>query len=236
MENEKTPILVKLRFLFDVLLFGSAWGLLEATLGTLLHLPMFDKAGMYAASSTIMVPIAYYLMANCYKRTGKLYALPIMGVIAALIKLTVAFVIGFRPSVYNPAIYIVVESLAMMGGLAVFRPTNVLSLKTLGAVILANTTYQFSYLMINWANGGTNVFASQKAWMTVGEKYLFTFNCVAILYCFASGALFYGLFKLLERLHVEVKIDYKKFVYSPITAAAVFTVAVALTITFAAVL
>ena len=72
--------------------------------------------------------------------------------------------------------------------------------------------------------------------MAVGEKYLFTFNCVAILYCFASGALFYGLFKLLEYLKVEIKFDYKKILYSPITAAACFTVAVALTITFAAVL
>lgn len=236
MDNEKTSIGMKLRFFLDVLLFGSIWGILEATLGTLLHLPFFDKAGMYAASTTIMVPIAYYLMANCYKRTGKFYALPAMGVIAATIKMTVAFVVGFRPSVYNPAIYIIVESLAMMGAVAVFRPTKVLSLKTLGAIILANTTYQFSYLLINMANGGTNVFASQKAWVEVGEKYLFTFNCVAILYVFASGALFYGLFKLLEKLNVEVKFDYKKILYSPITASACFAVAVALTITFAAVL
>lgn len=234
--EEKTPLNVKISFFLDVLLFGSAWGLLEATLGTLLHLPLFDKAGMYAASTTIMVPIAYYLMANCYKKTGKLYALPMMGIIAALIKLTVAFVIGFRPSVYNPAIYIIVESLAMMGAVAIFRPTNVLSLKTLAAVIVANTTYQFSYLMINMANGGTNIFASERAWVEVGEKYLFKFNCVAILYCFASGAIFYGLFKLAEHYQIELKFDYKKILYSPITASIMFVLAVGLTITFAAVL
>ncbi len=225
----------KLRLFLDVLLFGSVWGILEATLGTLLHLPMLDKAGMYACSSTIMIPIAFYLMANCYKRTGKFYALPMMGVIAALIKLTVAFVVGFRPSVYNPAMYIIVESLAMMGAVAIFRPTKVLSLKTLGAVILANTTYQFSYLMLNMAMGGTNIF-TEKGWMLVAEKYLFMFNGLAILYMFASGAIFYGVFKLLEKLNVEVKFDYKKIVYSPITASVCFGLAVALTITFAAVL
>ena len=234
MDNTKT-MNFKIRFALDILLFGSLWGILEATLGTLLHLPMFDKAGMYAASTTIMVPIAYYLMANCFKRTGTVFAMPCMGVLAALIKLTVAFVIGFRPSVYNPAIYIVAESLAMMGALAIFRPTNVLSLRTLGAVILANTTYQFAYLMINWANGGTNVFASEKAWINVGEKYLFKFNCVAILYLFASGALFYGLFKIFEKLNIEVKFDYKKIIYSPITASVAFVLAVALTITLAAI-
>lgn len=235
MENEKSKLSIMLRLFLDVLLFGSVWGILEATLGTLLHLPFVDKAGMYAASSTIMVPIAYYLMANCYKRTGKFYALPMMGVIAALIKLTVAFVVGFRPSVYNPAIYIIVESLAMMGAVAIFRPTKVLSLKTLGAVILANTTYQFSYLLINMANGGTNIFTAE-GWTRTAEKYLFMFNGLAILYLFASGAIFYGLFKLAERFQFEFKFDYKKIVYSPITASVAFAVAVALTITFAAIL
>ena len=235
MDNAKTPMNEKLRFFLDVLFFGALWGLLEATLGTLLHLPAFDKAGMYAASTTIMVPLAYCLMANCYKRTGKLYCMPAMGVIAASIKMTVAFVVGFRPSVYNPAIYIIVESLAMMGAVAIFRPTKVLSLKTLAAVIVANTTYQFSYLLINMAMGGTNIFASEKAWINVGEKYLFKFNCVAILYMFGVGAIAYGIVKVLEAKHVEIKFDYKKIIYSPITAAVTFVLAVALTITFAAV-
>ena len=234
MEETKT-FSTKIKFLITVLLFGSIWGIIEATLGTLLHLPMVDKVGMYACSSTIIVPIAYYLMANCYKRTGAFYSLPIMGIIAASIKLTVGFVVGFRPSVFNPALYIIAESLAMMGAVAIFRPTKVLSLKTLAAVILANTTYQFSYLLINMAMGGTNIFASEKAWVTVGEKYLFTFNGLAILYLFAGGAIFFGLFKLFEKLHVEVKFDYKKIIYSPITASVAFAIAVALTITLAAI-
>ena len=221
----------KLTFIFNVIFFGALWGIVEASLGTILHLPMFDKVGMYACSSTIILPIAYYIMANCYKKTGTLFSIPVMGVIAALIKLSVGFFIGFRASVINPSIYIIAESLAMFGALAVFRPKNVLSLKTLGAVILANTTYQFTYLMINWAMGGTNVFASEKAWTLVGESHLFTMNALAILYTFASGAIFYGLFKLAEKLHVEVKFDYKKIIYSPITASVALVIAVGLTIT-----
>ena len=68
-----------------------------------------------------------------------------MGVIASLIKLMVAFFVGFIPSVYNPAIYIIVESLCMFGALAIFKPKDVLSLRTLASVIVANTLYQASF-------------------------------------------------------------------------------------------
>ena len=223
----------KLRLFLDVLLFGSIWGILEATLGTVLHLPFFDKMGMYMASSTIMVPIAFILLGVCYKRTGKFYALPMMGVVASLLKLSVAFVIGFRPSVYNPAIYIIVESLVMMGAVAAIRPTKVLSFKMLGSVILASTSYQFTYLLLNMAMGGTNIFASQKAWEAVGEFYLITMNGLSILYMFAFGAICFGVTKLLEAVHFEFKWDINKLIYSPITASASFVVALALTLTFA---
>lgn len=228
-ENRKQTLTV----LLNVVFFGALWGILEATLGTVLHLPALDKAGMYAASTTIMLPIAYYLMAICYKKTGSRWAVFVMGAIAALIKLSVAIVIGFRPSVYNPAIYIVVESLMMGVALIIFNPKNVLSFRTLGAMIFANTLYQFSYLLINMAMGGTNVFASEKAWIEVGEKYLFKFNCVAILYTFASGAIAFGVMKLLEKANVSLKFDIKKLVNSPITAAVTLVIAFTLTLTMA---
>ena len=225
MENKKTNFL---KIVFSVLFFGALWGILEATLGTLLHLPFFDKLGIYGASTTIIVPLAYFLMANCYKKTNKFYAVYLMGVIASAIKLSVALVIGFRPSVYNPAIYIIVEALAMGTALLAFRPKNVLSLKTLGAIIAANTVYQFSYLMINMASGGTNVFASEKAWQLVGEKYLFTVNAVAILYSFVGGLLLFGAYKLLARLNIETKFDINKLIYSPITASVAMILALGL--------
>ena len=79
MEKKYNP----LKILFSVLLFGGLWGLLEATLGSFLHLPIVDRAGMYACSTTIMVPIAYYLMAVCYKRSGTFRSTIYMGLIAA---------------------------------------------------------------------------------------------------------------------------------------------------------
>ena len=219
-----------LNIVFNILFWGALWGIVEATLGTLLHLPAIDKAGMYACSSTIIIPIAYYLMANCYKRTNSFYAVFLMGILASMIKLCVGFVIGFIPSVINPAIYIVVESLLTGVAFLVFRPKNVLSLRTFGAVVFANTAYQFSYLLIKMAMGGTNIFASERAWKLGAEPYLFTINAVAIIYLFASGALFFGAFKLAEKLNFKFSFDFNKLIHSPITASVVTVLAVGLTI------
>ena len=225
--NKRSQVL---NILFNVLFWGALWGIVEATLGTLLHLPAIDKAGMYACSSTIIIPIAYYLMANCYKRTESFYAVFLMGILASMIKLCVGFVIGFIPSVINPAIYIVVESLITGAAFLVFRPKNVLSLRTFGAVVFANTLYQFAFLLIRMAMGGTNIFASEKAWRLSAEPYLFTINGVAILYLFASGALFFGAFKLAEKLNFKLSFDLDKLIHSPITASVVTVLAVALTV------
>jgi hypothetical protein len=221
----------KVKILLTTITFGAIWGIVEATLGTVLHLPFFDKVGMFAASSTIIIPIAYALMALCYKKTGSLFSVPLMGVIASLIKLMVAFFVGFIPSVYNPAIYIIVESLCMFGALAIFKPKDVLSLRTLASIIVANTLYQASFLLIKMSMGGTNIFASQAAWINVGEKYLFKFNCVAILYTFAVGSTIYGILHLLRKLNFKFKFDFNKIINSPITAATLSIVAIAATLT-----
>lgn len=231
MENQKKTNI--LTIILSVLFFGALWGILEATLGTLLHLPFFDKFGIYGASTTIIVPLAFLLMSLCYKKTNALFSLPMMGILASIIKLSVGLVIGFRASVYNPAIYILIESLVMMSAVAVFRPKNVLSLRTLGTFILANTLYQFSYLTINYWMGGTNVFASIEAWERVGEKYLLKMNMVAILYSLLIGGLSYLVLKLLQKYNFEIKFDINKIIYSPITASILTFVAFGVTIGFA---
>ncbi len=210
-----------LKILLGVLLFGGLWGILEATLGTFLHLPIVDAAGMYACSTTIMVPIAYYLMAACYKRTGTFRSAMYMGFLAGAIKAIVCAIFHLS---FNPVYYILLESVCMMGALAAIRPTNVISFKGLGTMILANTSYLALATFIR-----VNVITStQEVFMANFEKYTFMFNAVAIIYTFASGAAIYGVMKLAERF--EWKFDgFKKVLYSPITAAVVATVMVALT-------
>lgn len=208
-----------MNIVFNVLFWGALWGIVEATLGTILHLPLFETAGIYGKSSVIIIPIAYCLMANCYKKTNSFYAVFLMGVVAALIKLPVGFFIGFIDRVYFPALYIVLEALAMGSALAIFRPKDVLSLKTFVAIVVANTVYQFSYLCVASLNGSRNVFASYEAWQTGAEKYLFTINCIAILYSLAIGAAAFGIIKLVKKTNPEFKFNLNKLIHSPIAVS-----------------
>ena len=232
MENQEKKF--GLKTWMSILFWGAVWGIVEATLGTILHLPGFDGTGIYFASTAIVVPIAYCLMANCYKRTESFYAVYLMGVLAAVMKLSVGFIVGFTQKVYNPAIYIVVEALAMGSFLAVFRPKNVLSLRTFGAIVAANTVYQFVFLVIRALNGN-NAFASMEAWTKTGEKYLFTMNGLAIVYTLAIGSAAFGLFKLAEHYNFKFKFDLNKFITSPITAGVAIALSLGLTIGLAAI-
>lgn len=213
-----------LTILFSVLLFGGLWGLLEATLGTLLHLPFATSAGMYFCSTTIMVPIAYYLMGACYKRTNAFRSAFYMGVLAASIKALVCLIFHLS---FNPVYYILLESVCMMGALAAIRPTKIISFQGLGTMILANTSYLVfaSFIRMNVMTTTFSVF------MAGFEKYVFMFNAVAIIYTFASGAVIFGLLKLAEKFEWKFE-GVKKIVYSPITASVVASLMVVATFIF----
>ena len=209
MEKQYKP----LNILFTVLLFGGLWGFLEATLGSLLHLPLFNSFGMYMSSTVIMVPIAMFLMAACYKKNGAFRSAIYMGLIAASMKAIVCAIFHLS---FNPVYYILLESLCMMGALAALRPAKLLSFKTLGTFILANTTYLAlsSFIRMNPMTTQFNVF------MQGFEQYTFTMNAVAIIYVFAIGGIAFGIYKLLSSLNVKYE-KVNRIIYSPITASIV---------------
>ena len=239
MENKKKILSI----LLPALLFGALWGIFEATLGTILHLPFFEAGKLFTKSSIIMVPIAFFFMTLCYKKSGSLLSVIFAGLVSASIKLSTAFIMGMTIYVYFPAIYIVVESLAMMGALAIFRPKKVLSLQSFASFVTANTIYQFSYIsiasLVAVANptltNNINAFENMKNWQKVGEKYLFTYNGVAIIYALAFGAILYSLYRLALKLNLNEKVNIQKIIYSPITASVALVAAFALSISLAAV-
>lgn len=209
MEKKYNP----LNILFSVLLFGGLWGILEATLGSFLHLPFVDAAGMYACSTTIMVPIAYYLMGGCYKRTNTFRSVLYMGMLAAGIKALVCVIFHLS---FNPVYYILLEATCMAGAIAAIRPTKVISFRGLGTMILANTSYLILATFIRMNPARTTF----DAFMVNLEKYAFMFNCVAIIYTFGSGAIIYGVMQLANKFSWNFD-GVKKVIYSPITAGAV---------------
>ncbi len=216
-ENKYNPLLI----LFSVLLFGGLWGILEATLGSFLHLPFVDAVGMYACSTTIMVPIAYFLMGACYKRTNTFRSILYMGILAASIKALVCAIFHLS---FNPCLYILLEATCMAGAIAAIRPAKIISFRGLGTMIFANTSYLVlaTFIRVNAATTQFSVFMANL------EKYAFMFNAVAIVYTFAAGAAIYGLIKLSEKFSWNFD-DVKKVIYSPITAGAVATAMVAVT-------
>ena len=210
-----------LNIVFSVLLFGGAWGTLEATLGSFLHLPIIPRT-MFLASTTIMVPIAYFLMGACYKKTGTFRSVFYMGIIAASTKAMACAI--FHMS-FNPVYHILLESAFMGVSLLVIRPKNVISFAGLGTLILANTLYlgTSTFLRVNVMT------ATQSVFMENFEKYTFMFNCVGILYSFAFGAILFGIIKLSEKYSWDLS-KIKSVIYHPAFASSVAAVALVLTL------
>ena len=221
MNERNSRKLQALNIVVSVLLFGGLWGLVEATLGTLLHLPIVHRT-MFLSSTTILVPIALALMGACYKRTNTFRACLYMGVLAASMKALSCFI--FKMS-FNPCYYIIIESLAMGVAVLVIRPKKIVSYAGLATGITASTLYLAASTPLR-----INVLTSTAAQVMENvEKYVFKFNCVAILYMFAAGAVIYGLIKLAEAKEWKFS-KIKEFIFHPAFASSVAVVALAVTL------
>ena len=210
-----------LKMIIAVLLFGGLWGIVEATLGTLLHLPIVHIT-MFLSSTTILVPIAFLLMGVCYKKTGTKRSVLYMGMLASAMK---AISCAIFMMSFNPCFYILMEALAMGAALLVIRPKQVISFAGLATFVIANTLYlgASTFLRINVANAtGSQVLANV-------EQYVFMYNCVAILYVFAFGAAIYGLMKLAEAKEWNFS-KVKQIIYHPSFAGSMAVVALVATL------
>ncbi len=210
-----------LNILFSVLLFGGLWGILEATLGTFLHLPFVSAGGVFTSSTAIMVPLAFMLMGMCYKKTGNFRTSIYMGIMAASIKAIVCAIFHLS---FNPVFYILMEALTGAIALLVIRPKEIISFRGLGTFILANTMYLLGSTFIR-----VNVMSVTPTMLIENiEKYAFMYNMVATLYVFITGAIIYGIKVLAQKY--EWKFDgFKKVLYSPITASVVACLMIAVT-------
>lgn len=87
----------------QIFFLASLWGILEATLGWLLHFVHFP-------AGTVMFPIALMILLAGYAVTGKRSTLLLIGVIAAAIKLSNIMLPG-SAFLFNPTMSILVETL-----------------------------------------------------------------------------------------------------------------------------
>ena len=105
-----------IHIVIGILVFGSIWGFLEATLGGFLHLIIFPNKG------AIMGGIGVAIMASALAIYKKPTMLPGIGLVAALFKLLDVWIFSLAITsvhIINPAMAIIFESV-VFGLVAVF--------------------------------------------------------------------------------------------------------------------
>ncbi|WP_234123973.1 hypothetical protein [Clostridium hydrogenum] len=91
-----------------VVFWGSIWGIVEATLGYLLH-RMNLSVGFL-----IWFPLAFYFLNKIYKKTGEAWCVLYGGLVAAAIKLTDLFIEPNVIKVVNPSASIIFEAASLL--------------------------------------------------------------------------------------------------------------------------
>ncbi|MBU4202114.1 MAG: hypothetical protein KKB85_03070, partial [Candidatus Altiarchaeota archaeon] len=97
------------QILIGILLFGSIWGMFEATLGVFLHMIHFMLKG------AIMFSLGAFLMSaalRTYRPRNRIGFLLGLGAIASLLKGFDIFIVGPGPMVFRPMISILIEAMA----------------------------------------------------------------------------------------------------------------------------
>lgn len=94
--------------ILNIIIWGSIWGIFEATVGYLLHIISFGYSWI------IWYPFACFIMTNVYRKTESVSSIFYVGLFSASIKMLNLFLPGRIDRVINPAISIVFESIALV--------------------------------------------------------------------------------------------------------------------------
>lgn len=225
------------KLLFTILTLGGLWGVLEATLGTVLHFS--GTAKIFLSSSIIMVPIAYAILSVGYKNTGKLRSVFLIGLVAGVIKLAAFAVPGIAVNVVvSPAISIVIEAAAF--GLAVYliKPESMLSYKGIAVILLAGISYRLTFTLYQLATVvpfGATSFTYKDGVLSFNETGFVKFNitqyAISSAYTIVLGLIALGIKKLMAAKNFKVNTEsIKKIAYSPVMSVVMIGAAIALTI------
>ncbi len=143
----------KTKLLLSILFFGGMWGIVEATVGYLLHfLPIL-------LSGTLMFPFVTYILMKTYRTTNSKISLLWVGVVAAMIKSVNLFLPQFSIfKTINPMISIILEALMVMAVLKVFEKDDLRA--KLVAFPLASMAWRALFLVTAGAQYFMNGFLS----------------------------------------------------------------------------
>ncbi len=230
------------KMILVVLLIGGIWGILEATLGTMLHLSSFENLGMYTGSSVVMVSIAYCLLPIAYKKTSKARSIMYCGFVAASIKLLLLCLPFFwtrTQSVINPAISIVLEAMCFAGIVWAIKPDKILSAKTFLCIFVASIAWRLAFVGLQGLEMSLFGMTSKSFYLQNGalvfdlsyaEKFIFMFGGLSCVYSAIIGAIAFGVNAILVKSNVKIntpKLD--NIVFNPIFVSAIMLVSIGLT-------
>ena len=128
------------KIFIQTLFFGSLWGILEATLGHVLHFIPATIAG------AVMFPIAGAILYKAYNKTESIQSLFYIGIIAAMIK-SVDLLLP-QLSIYktiNPMISILMESLVVVLVMSFLVSKN--PMKKYSALIIASVSWRSIFVL-----------------------------------------------------------------------------------------
>mgnify|MGYP003296147789 CR=1 FL=1 len=219
----------KSKTLFTVLFLGALWGILEATIGTILHLPVVHEI-IFFASTAVMLPIAYLITGRAYKITGKSRTVLYVGLVAASIK-SITFVLGLPVQyVINPMVAIILESSVMAVAFKVSKPENVCSLKSFATFVVASLAFRVAYVSYSMSTAG----AFGSAYL-VGGSIVWNEVTQYVITALGISCIYAAIYMVVGKA-VSSKIPAKSlgklqhFAYSPVFSIAMIAIAFAVTI------
>ena len=226
--SREVKIMKKSKLIITVLMLGGLWGLLEATLGTLLHLDAFDS--VIFASTAVLFPIAYLICGRAYKITGKARTALYVGIVAAAIKAVCFFFVPMVNKVVNPMVAIMLESLLGAVAYKVTSPAKVISLKSFATFMVFSTVTRIAYVGYSMATA----VPFQSAYLVEGEivwskivEYVITMNAIS----FAYLAIYMGVGAILKAPKFsKITAKVQQIAYSPVFASIMVCAAIISTI------
>lgn len=204
----------KIRLFTQIIFFGSLWGILEATIGHVLHFIPATIAG------SVMFPIAAYVLYKGYEKTQSKSSLFYMGVVAATIK-SVDFLLP-QFSVFktiNPMISILLESLVVV--LVVTMIVSKSPTKKYLALPIASVSWRVVFISY------------------MGLQFVLTGNLAPYITTFSAGFEFVVIAGLLSGaigstlifLDKYISFSFSKLDHYPLLASALFAIAIITTYT-----
>ncbi|MFW5889519.1 MAG: hypothetical protein ACOCUD_03970 [Bacillota bacterium] len=205
----------KLEMLSVVIFFGAIWGILEASLGYLLHfIPGF-------IAGTIMFPIVMFILYKAYKALGSKKAIFYVAVVAIMIKsINLALPLPTPFKVVNPMIAMALESLLVFAVIPMLeskKPVNIVS-----GIIVASIGWRLAYsgyLGINLL--ATGFLSDQIASLNAGIEF--------VLYSGLLSAAFALLLVAFNQIKAIKKLE--KITINPLVSGLTLIIALVLTLT-----